>query len=109
MEAEWLALFGFTSSVIENTLKITTMENITELEERLTFLARAERADLAILRSRPYTRFRNAVIMHIEQPGTSTLKVGDSVRFWNIGICINVIEMENGVTVWTGINECDVE
>ena len=92
-----------------NTLEITTQEHITLLEQRLTYLARAERADLAILRSRPYIQFRNAVIAHLEQPGSSTLKQGRAVVFWNTGLCIHVLAIgDDGVTVWTGINESGV-
>jgi len=108
MEAQWMALHGLSTTVLQNTIDITTEEHITNLEQRLAYLARAERADLALLRSRPYIQFRNAVIAHLEQPGSSTLKEGYSVVFWNSGLCINVLAVGDGVTVWTGINECGV-
>jgi len=105
MEMRWYALKSWSDNVCQHTMHITKPEDLLQLEERLAFLARSERADLALLRSRPYIQFRNTVITHLQQPACSSLAQGHVVHFWLAGIEIRVLNIEDGVCVWTGIPE----
>jgi hypothetical protein len=80
-------------------------EDLTYLEERFAYLMKAERADLAILRSRPYVQFRNAVIAHLQQPGTTTLDEMRVIKFRLAGLELRIVDIGESVTVWTGISE----
>jgi hypothetical protein len=80
-------------------------EDLVHLEERLAYLVKAERADLAILRSRPYVQFRNAVIAHLQHPGSTTLGDMRVIRFRLAGVELRIVDVGERVTVWTGISE----
>jgi hypothetical protein len=107
METRWYALKTWSEDICKHTMELNTPEDLLHLEERLAYLTRAERADLALLRSRPYIQFRNSVITHLQQAGESSLKPGQVVQFWLAGIQIKVMDVKQGVRVWTGIAETE--
>ena len=106
MENRWYSLKTWSENVQQHTIQINAPEDLLHLEERLAYLAKSERADLALLRSRPYMQFRNAVITHLQQHGASSLSAGREVHFWLAGIQIKVMEVcDSGVRVWTGVTD----
>ena len=107
METRWYALKTWSEDICKHTMDINTPEDLLHLEERLAYLTRAERADLALLRSRPYIQFRNSVITHLQQSGESSLRAGQVVHFWLAGIQIKVMDVKQFIRVWTGIDEPD--
>ena len=86
-------------------LDLRQPEDLAYLEERFAYLIKAERVDLAMLRSRPYIKFRNAVITHLQMPGSSTLEPTCVIKFRSVGVELRVVSINDGVTVWTGILE----
>jgi hypothetical protein len=86
-------------------MEIRTPEDLVQLEERIAYLAKAERPDLALLRSRPYVQFRNGVLAHLQHPGSSVLRPNDTVKFRHANVSLCVMEIGDRVRVWTGITE----
>jgi hypothetical protein len=90
---------------LQHVTELKVPEDIAHLEERFAYLMKAERADLALLRSRPYVQFRNAVIAHLQQPGTTTLSEMHVIKFRLAGLELKIVDIGDSVTVWTGVSE----
>ena len=103
MEAMW------SQHATQHITELRAPEDLIHLEERLAYLVRAERADLAILRSRPYVLFRNAVITHLQTPGSTTLGIMTTIRFRLAGVELRIVHVGDGVTVWSGVSELVTE
>lgn len=94
---------------MQNMLELKNPEDLAYLEERFAYLIKAERSDLAILRSRPYVQFRNSVITHLQLPGSSTLDPACVIKFRSAGVELRVVSIVDGVTVWTGILDQEID
>jgi hypothetical protein len=99
MEALW------SPHALRHMTELKAPEDLVHLEERFAYLMKAERADLAMLRSRPYVQFRNAVIAHLQKPGSTTLGEMMVIKFRLAGLELKIVDIGDSVTVWTGISE----
>jgi len=74
-------------------MRLQTPQDIALLEQDLSRQMRCERADLMVLRSRPFVDFRSAALAHMATPGSTCLASGQRFHFWLVGLAICVQEV----------------
>ena len=89
-------------------MHLQTPQDIMLLEQDLSHQMRSERADLMLLRCRPFVDFRTTVLAHMAAPGSTCLAPGQRVHFWLAGLAICVQEVYPDGSLDACIDQLDI-